>query len=85
MTTFYAEIVFSVVSFETDPSEDINADAKVWTPQNDVWVDRLGSTGIGADVHWGNDYREIPESAVPEMQRRCREFMHKGDGRPPTL
>lgn len=32
MTTYYSEGVFGVVSFETDPHHDINADAEFWSP-----------------------------------------------------
>ena len=35
MTTYYSEGVFGVVSFETDPHHDINADAKFWSPDTE--------------------------------------------------
>ena len=41
MTTYYKE-AFGIVSFETDPQTDINADAKCWHPASDEWVDCPG-------------------------------------------
>jgi hypothetical protein len=76
MTSYYCEID-GIVSFEVDPSEDINADAKFWTPHTEMWVDCPGSTGIGVDVRWGTDFHRIPESAVPEMQRRIRDRVQR--------
>ena len=70
MTTSYKE-AFWIVSFETDPQTDINADAKCWHPASDEWVDCPGSTGIGVDALWSGDYTQIPAASVPEMQHRC--------------
>lgn len=73
MTTSYKE-AFGIVSFETDPQTDINADAKCWHPASDEWVDCPGSTGIGVDALWSGDYTQIPAASVPEMQQRCRDL-----------
>src|SRR6476660_1515293 len=78
MTTYYSEGVFGVVSFETDPHHDINADAKFWSPDTERWVDCPGSTGIGTDVLYSVDFYPIPADAVEEMQTRCRDLMHEG-------
>lgn len=73
MTTYYVEGgSISIVSFETDPQDDINADAKIWHPKRGAWRDCPGSTGIGTDVLWSGGYYPLPESEVPEFQRRCR-------------
>ena len=74
-TTYYSEGFFGVVSFETDPHHDINADAKFWSPDTESWVDCPGSTGIGADVLYSVDFYPIPADAVEEMQTRCRDLM----------
>jgi hypothetical protein len=75
-TTYYSEGVFGVVSFETDPHHDINADAQFWSPDTERWVDCPGSTGIGTDVLYSVDfYPPIPADAVEEMQTRCRDLM----------
>ena len=74
MTTYYVEGGdTAIVSFETDPQDDINADAKKWHPKfGDEWVDCPGSTGIGSSVMWSGDYYPIPEEQVPDFQERCR-------------
>jgi hypothetical protein len=76
MTTYYADGENGIVSFETDPSQDINADAKCWTPDTEQWNPCKGG-GLGASVLYGGDYYPIPESAVPQMQQRCRERMQR--------
>ena len=73
MTTSYKE-AFGIVSLETDPQTDINADAKCWHPASNEWVDCPGSTGMGVDVLWSVDYTQIPAASVPEMQQRCRDL-----------
>jgi hypothetical protein len=73
VTTYYKE-AFGIVSFETDPQQNINADAKCWHPATDKWVDCPGSSGIGSTVLYGGDYTPIPEAAVPDMQQRCRDL-----------
>ena len=75
MTTYYSEGVFGVVSFETDPHHDINADAKFWSPDTERWVDCPSSTGIGTDVLYSVDFYPIPADAVEEMQTHCRDLM----------
>ena len=77
MTTYYAEGHYGIVSFETDPTQDVNADAKFWCPETEKWNDCPGSTGIGADVKWSGDFYPIPESAVPQVQQRCRESLQE--------
>lgn len=74
MTSYYVEGGnTSIISFDTDPHEDINADAKKWHPKFvDKWVDCPGSTGIGSSVLWSGDYYPIPEEQVPDFQDRCR-------------
>ena len=74
-TTYYSEGVFGIVSFETDPHHDINADAKFWSPDTERWVDCPSSTGIGTDVLYSVDFYPIPADAVEEMQTRCRDLM----------
>jgi len=76
MTTSYKE-AFWIVSFETAPQTDINADAKCWHPASDEWVDCPGSTGIGVDALWSGDYAQIPAASVPEMQHRCRDLSNE--------
>jgi hypothetical protein len=73
MTTSYKE-AFGIVSFETDPQTDINADAKCWHPASNEWVDCPGPTAMGVDVLWSVDYTQIPAASVPEMQQRCRDL-----------
>ena len=68
MTTYYSEGVFGVVSFETDPHHDINADAKFWSPDTERWVDCPSSTGIGTDVLCSVDFYPSP----PTQSKRCR-------------
>lgn len=73
MTTYYQERDERIVSFETDPSVDINADAKIWTPYTgEKWGNVPGSTGIGADVMWSGDYYPIDEADVSAVQARQR-------------
>ena len=72
MTSYYVERNECIVSFETDPSEDINADAKMWMPDTGEWHDVPGSTGIGAEVKWGSDYYPIEEDWVESVQARQR-------------
>lgn len=74
MTTYYVEGGdISIVSFETDPQDDIHADARIWHPANEDWVDCPGSkSSVGASVLWSGDYYPIPEAEVPEFQERCR-------------
>ena len=67
MTTYYSEGVFGVVSFETDPHHDINADAKFWSPDTERWVDCPGSTGIGTDVL----YSSISTPSPLTRSKRC--------------
>lgn len=75
MTRYFVESGnTSIVGFETDPQDDINADAKKWHPKfGDEWADCPGSTGIGSDVLWGGDYYPIPEEQVSDFQDRCRQ------------
>jgi hypothetical protein len=74
MTTYYKE-AFGIVSFETDPQTDINADAKCWHPASDEWVDCPGSTGIGVDVLWSGDYTQILAASVPRCSSVAATFL----------
>jgi hypothetical protein len=80
VTFYYVDSRFGVVSFENSPQDDINADAKLWTPMTEEWNDCPGSTGIAGDVVWGTDYHPITPDQVPAAQDRLRAFMARQRG-----
>jgi hypothetical protein len=77
MTHYYLDGDQAIISFEVPPSQDINADAKCWTPVNEEWVDCPGSTGIGPDVLYSGDFYPIPAESVLDFQQRCRDAMSR--------
>jgi hypothetical protein len=84
MTFYFAEGEFAIVSFETDPIKDPTAPCKWWIPDRPGPEWQEGGENVGYDVTWSGDYYPIPESAVPEMQDRCRAFCagRKASGTP---
>lgn len=71
MTTYYSEGVFGVVSFETDPHHDINADAKFRSPDTERWVDCPSSAGIGPTYFAAS----ISTPSPPTQSKRCRRIV----------
>jgi hypothetical protein len=70
---FYLGTDNTILSFQVNPQNDINAPAQVWTPDRDDWSDVPQSQEPGGDAVWSGDYYSIDQSQVPAMQQQCRE------------
>ena len=71
MTTYYSEGVFGVVSFETDPHHDINADAKFWSPDTE-----RGSTAPARPASGPTCFTaSISIPSPPTQSKRCRRIV----------
>lgn len=78
---FYLGTDHTILSFEVNPQNDINADALIWSPNRDTWRDVPNGQEPGGDAVWSGDYYKIDASQVPAMQQQCRERQAKHDAK----